>query len=161
MDGGLDLLGQGVKQPGVRLPLLAAYPLQESRNAEGQVVELDGLEKIAARFEEYFASWGIGLPEANRSMRSAGVIEQKGWQIQFLFGADEHGEYLDFYATHRMTDDRHCRLRSNGSVQELEAAVDLIFYPADATDEQRSEAEREFHDYNERVYRELEEKGFS
>ena len=41
--------------------------------------------------------------------------------IWHLFGSDDRGGYLEYYASHRMTDDRHVRLREDGSVEHLPA----------------------------------------
>ncbi len=72
-------------------------------------------------FAERFANWDITLPAENIRQRTTGHIEKKGWLIQYCFGHDENGEYLDYYASHRMTDDEHIRLCADGSQIELAA----------------------------------------
>jgi hypothetical protein len=40
-----------------------------------------------------------------RRVKSSGL-----WAIWYLFGEDERDEHLDYYASHRMTDDQHARV---------------------------------------------------
>lgn len=49
-------------------------------------------------------------------------------------------EYLDFYATHRMTDDRHHRIYENGEVEDLPAF--RTFYLVDSEEPELIKTER-------------------
>ena len=120
-----------------------------------------GMTRVAERFARYFANWDITLPDSNLTSRERGEIRQRGWHIQFLFDTDERGEYLDFYATHRMTNDRHHRIYEDGTVKHLEACEDFVVYPADATEEQEREATERFRNHNARVLADLKRKGFA
>lgn len=60
---------------------------------------------IADTFSKHFSHWDITLPEKDLKKRSNGYIQKAGWLIQYCFGEDDKGEYLDYYAAHRMTDD--------------------------------------------------------
>lgn len=95
------------------------------------------MSKIEAIFAERFAHWKILLPPELVLRGDAGTLSQQGWSIQWVFGEDpEQGRYLDYYATHRMTNDRHCRLYESGVVEDLPAMMDFIIYPEGATEEE-------------------------
>lgn len=61
------------------------------------------------------------LPNDIESRWHRGQIAKQGWTIKFLFGEDAKGKFLDYYASHRMTNDRHVRIRSDGSEEILPA----------------------------------------
>lgn len=110
----------------------------------------DDLSSIRSRFARYFAHWGIELPEKAVAERKRGELFQAGWSVRWLFGSDEKGEYLDFYAVHRMTNDRHERIHETGEMTELEALSVLILVGK----------EKEYYARNRRVGRMLKAKGF-
>lgn len=87
-----------------------------------------------------------------------GKIVESGWAIWYLFGSDERGEYLDHYASHRMTDDRHVRIREDGTEECLPAISSFRVVSEDRREDARFEAE--YLEHNQRVGRMLEEKGF-
>jgi hypothetical protein len=118
------------------------------------------VEKIAQIFDAYFGQWGIQLPVGRLTADHTGRISAAGWTIHYRFGADAQSDYLDFYAAHRMTHDRHVRIRATGETEILPALLDAIIYPADATDEQRHQTEQEYRCHNIAVTNELRRKGF-
>ena len=67
---------------------------------------------IEERFAEYFANWDIRLPEDATQLEEPGLIQEGGWTIRYVFDDDAGGSYLEFYATHRMTNDRRVRIYS-------------------------------------------------
>ncbi len=79
------------------------------------------MERQRSAFARYFSNWGIELPEDDVAQRKRGKLFEAGWSVRWIFGSDERGEYLDFYATHRMTNDRHLRLHENGEEEEYYA----------------------------------------
>ena len=109
-------------------------------------------------FASRFAHWAIRLPEDHVAQRRRGKINQAGWTIWFLFGKDDRGEYLDYYASHRMTSDEHVRIYADGEVEELEALLSLRLTSQDPEDDRRLEAE--YFAENRRISNMLEEKGF-
>jgi ribonuclease HII len=116
---------------------------------------LDGSGVVAERFAEYFANWGIRLPEGGVKLKEPGVIHQAGWTIRYVFGSDAAGSYLEFYATHRMTNDRRVRIYSSGETKGLEALETMYGYdPKIPGDQER--AVRENRRRNTRVTKELE-----
>lgn len=106
--------------------------------------------KIKLKFEAQFEPWGIQLVAEALTPGARGKIQQAGWTIEYLISADEKGLYLDYYAAHRMTNDRHVRIRANGSVEDLPALGDFSF----------SGEESEFFERNRQVTEMLRAKGF-
>lgn len=118
------------------------------------------MNKIVEKFAEYFKHWNIYLPEEDLQLHRPGNIHAAGWTIQYLFGSDGTGEYLECYAAHRMTNDRHVRIHANGQVDELEAIRDFLIYPAASTKEEQKMIEEQYFRDNQRVSEELRKKGF-
>lgn len=118
------------------------------------------LERVKEVFDEYFTNWCISLPIDSLANRAKGEILQNGWRIQYVFGSDERGEYLDFYARHRMTNDRHVRVYGDGTRIGLPSEVDFITYdPKVPGDEDRAVRARDEH--NQMVSETLRRKGFT
>ncbi|ART81214.1 hypothetical protein CBP31_00015 [Oceanisphaera profunda] len=116
------------------------------------------MNKIAEQFAERFAYWDITLASDSLKNRSAGNIKKAGWLIQYCFGQDDKGDYLDFYCAHRMTDDDHTRLYADGTKVELLALAGCRFSVADPDEDKR--LEEEFLETNRKVAEELTAKGF-
>ena len=104
------------------------------------------MDKRILLFNKHFERWGIALPPDAEQQCPRGTIVSRGWTVKYCFGKDRDGEFLDYYAAHRMTNDRHSRIRDNGDVEGLPAYPDAL---------QRWEPE-----YIERVTKLLEAKGF-
>jgi hypothetical protein len=115
------------------------------------------MEAIKAAFDAYFAPWGITLPDDALMARSPGVLAGQGWRIRYRFGQDGAGEHLEFYATHRMTNDRHVRIAPDGGVEHLDALWDAYAYDPEVPGD-RERAERAYLEHNRRVAAELKEK---
>ena len=113
---------------------------------------------IEQRFERTFAHWDIALPPEGVTERRRGKIFAGGWAIWYLFGSDEQGGYLDYYASHCMTDDRHVRLREGGLTEHLPAIRTFRIVSPDPVEDARLKAE--YLEHNRRVGRMLREKGF-
>ena len=109
-------------------------------------------------FNRSFEAWNIELPKEAVENRQRGKIVKSGWTIWYLFGRDEAGDYLDYYASHRMTNDRHVRLYDDGSSKGLDSYCGMRKVSDDPEGNKR--LENEFWEHNERVSRELEAKGF-
>jgi hypothetical protein len=116
------------------------------------------VKEIERRFREDFAPWNITLPPEHVTGRRRGKIVEAGWAIWYLFGEDERGEYLDYYASHRMTNDRHIRLREDGTEEYLPTVSTMRLASQDPEEDARLAAEHL--EENRRVARTLEEKGF-
>ena len=117
-----------------------------------------GAGLIAAAFAESFSAWSIALPEGAVGRGEPGVIHQAGWTIRFIFSADEEGSYLEYYATHRMTNDTRVRIYGSGRTEALDAIWEMFVWdPKVPGDEDR--ARREYHDHNSRIAQELKRLG--
>jgi len=110
------------------------------------------------QFDRYFNHWNIELPEQSLTNRSPGFIAKAGWSIRYIFGSESCREYLEFYAMHHMTDDRHLKIYEDGECVELDAICSMYgFDPKIPGDQER--AEREHREHNQRVYKGLQKKG--
>ena len=116
------------------------------------------LNQHVLNFNKYFEAWEIKLPGKAVKNRQRGKIVSNGWTIWYLFDTDEAGEYLDFYASHRMTNDRHVRLYADGNSRHLDTYRSGRAISNDPEEDRR--LENEFWEHNERISRELEAKGF-
>ena len=116
------------------------------------------MDKIETLFNATFANWNICLPPEDIALRERGKIVQTGWAILYLFGTDESGEYLDYYASHRMTDDQHVRIYADGRREKLPAIQAFRLVSEDPEEDVRLEAE--YYAKNQRIAEMLEAKGF-
>jgi len=108
--------------------------------------------KLAATFRRQFSHWGISLPEHDVQNRSPGVIHQAGWTIRYHFGDDDGREYLEYFAGHRMTNDRLVRICEDGSSETLDACQE--FYSS-----QDPDGETNMIRHNREFYRKVKELG--
>ena len=116
------------------------------------------MNAIESLFNATFAPWSIYLPPDDVANRRRGKIVKAGWAIWYLFGSDEKGEYLDYYASHRMTNDEHVRLYAGGQEVGLPSIQGFRLCSQDPDEDKRLEAE--YAAENQRIARLLEEKGF-
>lgn len=116
------------------------------------------MDKRISVFNKSFSHWKIALPSDIESRTKQGQIVKEGWTIKFLLGEDCDGKYLDYYAGHRMTNDRHVRIRSDGTVEVLPALMEIRWVHEDPEEDAKSE--REWHKKNRKIMAALEEKGF-
>lgn len=122
---------------------------------------MNDLEHLRQRFNRHFEHWGIELPTGVMMLGEVWLLVECGWTIWTRFDQSEDGyKYLDYYAMHRMTNDCHLRLYSDGSEEDLPAICDHYIYPSEASKEEKDSARAEFYEYNQRVQQLLDEKGF-
>lgn len=113
------------------------------------------MTNIEEIFAEYFAHWGIKLPPDAIAMKQPGTIHKAGWTIRYVFYED----CLDYYATHRMTNERHVRIHADGHSESLDSRREFVVYPKDADEEARLKAKEDYQAHNQAVYAKLREKG--
>lgn len=116
------------------------------------------MDRALEEFSREFSDWAIHLPQEDVAQRRRGRINHEGWAIWYLFGVDDRGEYLDYYAAHRMTNDRHVRIYADGEQEHLPTIQSFRRCSDDPAEDQRLEAE--FIAENQRVAALLEAKGF-
>ena len=119
-------------------------------------------DELRQRFNCVFANWEIELPADAMSSRVVWQIVHRGWTIwtRFDIDADDGREHLDYYAMHRMTNDRHVRLYADGDEEGLPAIVEGYVIPQGATKTEREEERRKYFAHNQAVKKLLDEKGF-
>ena len=113
------------------------------------------MDKRVQIFDEGFSHWDISLSKDMVSALEAGNIVQivkNGWTIKVLFDEDDTGKFMDFYQSHRMTNDQHYRIRADGTAEFLPALHDWSLVPAGL--------QSKYRDDDERVMKMLNEKGF-
>lgn len=118
------------------------------------------MNNIQKAFDAAFSHWGIILPLETLASQQPGNLSAQGWSVQYQFGQDERGHFLDYYATNRMTNDRHVRIYESGESASLPSSREFIIYPAGATKEDEQKADQEYYEYNRKVGEELKRKGF-
>ncbi len=116
------------------------------------------MNEIKSQFDSAFSPWEISLPAEALAIRSRGKIVNSGWAIWYLFGSDDKGEYLDYYASHRMTDDRHVRIYASG--KNLQLPTVSSFRPVSDDPDEDARLQAEYLAENQRVAEMLEAKGF-
>ena len=116
------------------------------------------MTNIESKFNDSFSHWEIRLPPDALTQRKRGKIVKAGWAIWYLFGADERGDYLDYYASHRMTDDWHVRIYADGLCEDLPTIRGFRLCSENPEEDTRLEAE--YYAENQKVSRMLDEKGF-
>ena len=119
-------------------------------------------ERLRQRFNRVFAHWEIELPADAMSPGLVWIIVQRGWTIWSRFDVDDEDgrERLDYYAMHRMTNDRHVRLYADGEPEYLPAIAEGYSYSEDATEAEKEAARARYIAKNQAVEKLLEEKGF-
>lgn len=86
-------------------------------------------DRIAEEFNKYFSNFEIGIRSEDVVVGTRRSIGKRGWRINFRIYSDDSGlPCLEFYAVHRMTSDRHVRIRADGVTQELDAILESYGY---------------------------------
>jgi hypothetical protein len=121
-------------------------------------VDEGGAARIREVFERTFSRWELQLPAGAIERAEAGGIQRAGWTVRYIFGADDEGSYLEYYATHRMTNDTRVRIYGSGRSEELDAIWEFASWdPTKPGDEER--ANREYREHNQRLAEELKRLG--
>lgn len=123
---------------------------------------MDDINIIKSTFDSFFGKWGITLNCTIASTDNLGAVYRmrgEGWLIWYLFGEENGLLFMDYYACHRMTNDRHVRILGNGDVYHLPALSDMCLTDSDDPEEQARE-ETEFEEENTRILAMLHAKGF-
>ena len=99
------------------------------------------MRKAIAAFEQEFSQWGLSLPAQDIVDRQAGHMERHGWRVDYSFGTDAFGEYLEYHARRAVANEpvieRHARVYHNGERNFVpappgaEAAADPVFIQPD------------------------------
>lgn len=82
------------------------------------------LGALRLAFARYFVRFDLALPEDDVALRRPGRITQRSWFIFYLWGEDEAGLYLEFYAANRFTNARHRRIYEDGRTVHVGSSGD-------------------------------------
>ena len=84
---------------------------------------------ISEAFNSYFEEFDIRIGPEDVAVGSPRRIGGRGWVISYRVDPDHAGlPSLELYATNRMTNDRHVRIRSDGRMEVLEAIHESFAY---------------------------------
>lgn len=111
-----------------------------------------------AKLVEMHPRWDFDLEPPPAGPRR-GFARQRGGsgRIRYAFGADERGEFLEFYSFHRVWGDLHARIRADGKIEPLDVLETAVPVTGDPDEDRRVvEAQNE---RNRRVLQELDEAG--
>jgi hypothetical protein len=116
-------------------------------------------EAIAAAFNDYFRNFDIRIVPDDVILGERRSLSQGGWRVAFRIDPDDSGApVLEFYATHRMTNDRHVRIWADGVSEDLDAIDEsFVFDPNQPGSEE--ESRRRYEEHNQNVARELRARG--
>ena len=117
------------------------------------------IEDVVREFEKGYAHWELTIPPESVTAREQGGFVNKGWTIFFKFGVENDVEYMDYYASHRMTNDRHERLYADGRSRGLPTYQEM--HRVVESEEENERITQDFYAYNRVVGELLAEKGFT
>ena len=112
------------------------------------------MSKLRQAFNARFRKWNITLSETDVTERKEGSIQQNGWTINYHFGAESEREYIEFFTSHRMTNDRLYRIYEDGSAELVDACLE--FYKPDDPN-----GKRELQEHNRKFYNRVRELGLA
>jgi hypothetical protein len=116
-------------------------------------------EQVADAFNRYFANFDIRVEPDDVVVGSHRTIHGEGWLIRHRVDPDDAGfPSLEFYATHRMTDDRHIRIWADGALEGLDAIQPGYGYNPKAPGSKEA-AEQEYRRHSQEIARQLRERG--
>lgn len=126
-------------------------------------------QRIAESFNEYFASFNVRIAASDVVIGHKDTIIERpsdrwprpSWRVQYRVDADDDGQpCLEFYATSRMTNDRHARIAADGHGEHLEAIDEVFGFDPSDPDEVRAAARAKFDRRNGEIADRLRARGF-
>ncbi len=109
--------------------------------------------RIAEAFNTYFDAFAIRITAEDVVAGAHRTLRQDGWAITYRVDGDATGiPTLEFYATHRSTNDRHVVIGPDGSVEHQDAIEDLLIISG-------PDSAREFYDHNDAIAERLQSRG--
>ncbi|MDQ1305994.1 MAG: hypothetical protein QG671_1826 [Actinomycetota bacterium] len=109
--------------------------------------------RIAEAFDAYFDRFNIRITAEDVVVGIRRTIRQDGWAITYRVDPDTAGlPTLEFYATHRMTNDRHVVISADGSFDHLDAIKEYLIIAG-------PDSAAEFHAHNDNIEDRLRSRG--
>ena len=102
------------------LPAAAAYDRQVATRATRPWARMRLMTPQQATFADYFAHWGLTMPDEAVARRGDGHLNGAGWSVRFVWRDD--GTLL-FRAGHRMTNERVHAISPDGVLTWAEPAA--------------------------------------
>ena len=110
------------------------------------------MDLIKQTFDKQFAYWEIVFPEESLRDRSSGSLQHRGWTINYRFDSEDGEEFLEYFATHRMTNDTLYRIYVDGRREIVDEAQE--FYQVG-----NEKAKQAYFDNNQKFYNLVRERG--
>jgi hypothetical protein len=107
---------------------------------------------LARAFAEAFQRWSLELPADSLDRDEPGSIVKAGWVVNYRFVKGDGAEVLEFFASHRMTNDTLNEIGPDGRRRVIDACRE--FYVAGDP-----EAEARYREHNRRFYSAVAERG--
>jgi hypothetical protein len=86
-------------------------------------------DRVADAFNAHFSRFEISISPEDVVVGSRRTIRKRRWSISYRVDPDNDGlPSLEFYAVHRMTNDRHVRIGGDGVMQKLDAIAEGFSY---------------------------------
>ena len=105
---------------------------------------------IEDAFALIFAPWAIAAPPRHDQDRKVRAIRQAGWDIEYLWGEDEAGIFLEYIAGHRMlSGDDHRRIRDDGAQESFPSLYGMV--PCSDDPEENEKLRRLYRDDMKRI----------
>lgn len=112
------------------------------------------MSKIKATFDQHFQRWQIQLPPEDVENQRSGSIRQQDWLINYRFGREANRHFLEYFASHRMTNDTLNRIWDDGTAE-------LIGYCQEFFLANDPEAEQAYIEHNRRFYQQVKDSGLA
>jgi len=115
--------------------------------------------RIAEAFNAYFGRFDIRIEPEDVVVGSRRTIGRDGWAISYRIDGDAAGmACLEFYATHRMTNDRHVVISADGQLEHLDAISEMVIFDPKTPGSQQA-AIQEFRTRNQAIAKQLQDRG--
>ena len=113
----------------------------------------DAQRRIAEAFNNYFDTFPIRIAVEDIVVGTRRTLRRDGWAITYRVDEDADGRpTLEFYATHRMTNDRHVAISADGQLEHLDAIKEYLIISG-------PESAAEFHAHNDNIEDRLRSRG--
>jgi hypothetical protein len=115
-------------------------------------------EAVKRTFANHYLKWGVLLNDVVIDAKNCPVIHKSAWEIKFVEGKDEKGNYYEFYATHREKHDQHFIIYENGDEVTLDALTEGFDYNPSLAGNHDAQKEL-FFESNRKIYEHLKNVG--
>ena len=119
----------------------------------------DAQRRIAEAFNNYFDTFPIRIAVEDIVVGTRRTLRRDGWAITYRVDEDADGRpTLEFYATHRMTNDRHVAISADGQVNHQDSIREMVIFDPKTPSSQQA-AVQEFQTHNQAIAKQLQDHG--